>query len=311
MLEIKNGQQIGHWEVVDFLGRGAFAQVFLAVDSAGNHAALKVGDESGGGSFVPRFGEVTGERDPARVSPDETPAEALFLDPAEGARPEVLDAHEVDELLLAESELLEAGCGRGIPTLREVAEKEGRPVLVMDAVDGSTLRNRIRNQEGVKLGWLLETARTLERLNRLGWECHGDVKPENILVTPTEKVVLIDPAPATGRPDEVVATPWYNPFLRRDSKGDAQGLAIILYELLCGAMPFDKVPFHWAGIECQPIDEESRDLDHSLFLAYPRPRELNPKAPREIERMIYLTLCDEAYGLPDFRMDLEDFLLKS
>ena len=32
---------------------------------------------------------------------------------------------------------------------------------------------------------------------------------------------------------------------------------------------------------------------------------------REIERMIYLTLCDEAYGLPDFRMDLEDFLLKS
>ena len=58
-------------------------------------------------------------------------------------------------------------------------------------------------------------------------------------------------------------------------------------------------------------DEESRDLDHSLFLAYPRPRELNPKAPREIERMIYLTLCDEAYGLPDFRMDLEDFLLKS
>ncbi len=311
MLEIKNGHQIGHWEVVDFLGRGAFAQVFLATDSEGNHSALKAGDNSGGGSFVPRFEQVTAERDPSRVSPDETPAEALFLDPAAGARPEVLNASEVDQLILAEAEMLKSASDRGVPNLRGIVEKDGRPVLVMDAIDGSTLRDKIRNREGVKLGWLLDVARTLERTVRMGWACHGDVKPENILVTPTEEVILIDPAPSTGRSDEVVATPWYNPFLRRDAKGDTQSLGIILYELLCGSLPFEKAPFHWSGAEEKSANQEARDLDRSLYLAYPRPQEVNSKAPRELERMIYLTLCDEAYGLSDFRSDLEDFLLRS
>ena len=85
MLQIQTGQKIGQYQVEGFLGRGAFAQVFLAIDPKGRRVALKVGDDSGGGRFLPRFGEVTVTRDPRAVSPDETPAEAMFLDPVGGA----------------------------------------------------------------------------------------------------------------------------------------------------------------------------------------------------------------------------------
>jgi serine/threonine protein kinase len=86
MLQITTGQILANYRILAFLGRGAFAQVFLAESTDGRKVALKVGDESGGGQSIPRFGEVTGERNALGVSPDETPAEALFLDPQEGAR---------------------------------------------------------------------------------------------------------------------------------------------------------------------------------------------------------------------------------
>jgi serine/threonine protein kinase len=310
MLQITTGQTLGSYRVLNFLGRGAFALVFLAESPSGEMVALKMGDESGGGQYLPRFGEVTGERNPSGVSPDETPAEALFLDPREGAKAEVLDSHEVDELLRNEAEILKSADGRGLPKLLEVFELDTRPVLVMEYIEGSTLREKIRSLEGIKLGWLVEVSRTLERLQGLGWECHGDVKPENIMVTLDERVILLDPMPSATRSDEILATPWYNPFLRHDSKGDTHSLAILLYELLCGCLPFDEAPFRYAGMPESACSEEDLSLALSMYLAYPKPREVNAHAPRELERIIYRSLCDEAYGLADFRLDLEDFLAK-
>ena len=52
MLQILTGQTIGRFEITGFLGRGAFAQVFEAVDDQGNRVALKMGDDSGGGAFI-------------------------------------------------------------------------------------------------------------------------------------------------------------------------------------------------------------------------------------------------------------------
>ena len=115
MLQIHTGQRVGAYQITGFLGRGAFAQVHLAEDPCGRQVALKVGDVQGGGSFLPRFGEITFTRDPRAVCPDEAPAEALFLDPERGARAEVLGATEVDELIEHEAELLakSARCRRG------------------------------------------------------------------------------------------------------------------------------------------------------------------------------------------------------
>ncbi|RMH00922.1 MAG: hypothetical protein D6702_12735 [Planctomycetota bacterium] len=310
MHHIETGQRVGRFQITGFLGRGAFARVYAAEGQEGSPVAIKVGDESGGGRFVPRFVEVTSERDPERISPDEAPAEALFLDPTAGARAEVLDPNEVDRLLLAEAGQLRAAQGRGVVGLLDTIEVGGRPALVLELLSGATVRERMRSLEGIKLRWILRVVQTLERQIEEGnWRCHGDIKPENLFITDQDEVRLLDPAPSLGRSDLMVATPSYNPFLRRDGKGDAQAVAILLYELLCCSLPFSHTPWEFAGCDERAWSEDERELSRSYFLSYPRPRDVNPHAPRELEHAIYHALCDECYGIRELRKDLEDFLL--
>jgi len=310
MLQILTGQRIGRFEITGFLGRGAFCQVFEAHDENGNRVALKMGDESGGGCSLRRFREITAERRPSGISPDETPAEAMFLDPVDGARAEVLDASEVDEQLWREAKLLDQADGKGLPRLISVEREAGRPVLVMEAIEGTTLRQRIRSLEGVKLAWMVELTYILERIQAMGWPCHGDLKPENVMIGTDGKVTLLDPVPLLQRPDLVVTTPWYNPFLRRDAQADVHGVGIMLYELLAGALPFEQVPFRYAGCAQSAAEAEEQDLLMSLYLSFPKPRELNSRCPAEFDRIVYRALADETYGLSELRLDLEDFLLK-
>ncbi len=65
MLRISNGQTIANYQVEAFLGRGAFTQVFLVSDAQGNHWAMKLGDDSGGGKNLPPFGCLLSPSDAA------------------------------------------------------------------------------------------------------------------------------------------------------------------------------------------------------------------------------------------------------
>ncbi len=310
MIQLQTGQRIGPYRITGFLGRGAFAQIHLAEDLQGRAVALKVGDTSGGGKFLPRLPEVTVTRDARAVSPDEALAEALFLDPESGARPEVLDAAEVDDLIEREAVLLERAQGRGTPAFHGVIRPHGRPVIVMEAVRGATLRDRIRTLEGVRLSWLADLCRTLEELGARGWPCHGDVKPENVLAADDGRLLLIDPVPESCRADRIVTTPAYNPFLRWDAKGDAQAVAIMLYELLAGGLPFAATPWPLAGTSSAAHSEEERRLSLSLFLSYPPLREVNALSPVSLAEAIHRAFCDPRAGLADLRRDIEAFLLR-
>ena len=306
MIRIGVGETIGKYRVAGFLGRGGFSLVYLAEDPGSRErVALKMGNVGGGGRYVTRFLEVSGKRSPEGISPDEAPAEAVFVGSGP-PRVDLLDPREIDEVLAAEGERLRRIHSPNFVGVRDVLRHEGRPVLVLDYVRGKTLREKIRALEGIRVNWFLTVARVLERLAAKGdLPYHGDLKPENILVAPTGKIVLLDPGYRDDRRGLLTTTPAYNPLLLRSPKADVMAIGSMLYEILTGALPFDETP--WSGAGREPSGEVER-LALSYFLSYPAPREMNPNVPAPLERIVYRCLVQEGYGLAELQADLVAFL---
>jgi len=307
MIKLEAGETLGTYRVVEFLARGGFSLVYLAEDPQGRKVALKIGDVAGGGRYVTRFLEITNQRRPEGISPDETPAEAIFFR-QDGVRIDFLDVHEIDDLLRSEVELLRPLKNPNVVQLRECFQHEGRPVLAYEYVRGKTLREKIRALEGIRLNWFLTIVRTLQKLQRSGTLAyHGDLKPENILIKPSGSVVMIDPALRQDERGVITTTPHYNPLLLRDPKADVMAIGVMLYEILTGVLPFDEVPWQYAGRE-QGGEVERMSL--SYFLSYPPPRDLNPNTPEPLAKIVYRALTVPEYGLAELERDLVDFLRK-
>lgn len=307
MIKLEAGERIGSYRVIEFLARGGFALVYLAEDSEGRKVALKVGDVAGGGRYVTRFLEITNERRPEGISPDETPAEAIFFR-KDGVRIDFLDVHEIDDLIRAEAALLDGARNPNLVRVREVFQHEGRPIIALEYARGKSLREKIRALEGIRLNWFLTLVRSLQRMSKTGQlGYHGDLKPENIVIKPSGSVVMIDPALRTDERGIITTTPHYNPLLLRDPKADVMGIGIMLYEILTGVLPFDEVPWTYAGRE---QGGEVERLSLSYFLSYPPPKELNPNTPDALADIVYRCLIVPEYGLPELEQDLVDFLRK-
>lgn len=307
MIKLEAGERIGSYRVLQFLARGGFALVYLAEDSDGRKVVLKIGDVAGGGRYVTRFLEITNDRRPEGISPDETPAEAIFFR-QDGVRIDFLDVHEIDDLLRSEADILSRSRIPNLAQVRECFDHDGRPVLAMEYVRGKTLREKIRALEGIRLNWFLTIVRALQKLNKSGrLDYHGDLKPENIVIKPSGSVVMIDPAMRVDERGVITTTPHYNPLLLRDSKADVMGIGVMLYEILTGVLPFDEVPWQYAGRE-QGGEVERMSL--SYFLSYPPPKDLNPNTPEALARIVYRCLTVPDYGLAELETDLVDFLRK-
>jgi serine/threonine protein kinase len=305
MIRLETGETIGSYRISEFIARGGFACVYLAEDNRGQKVALKIGDLAGGGRYITRCMEVTSRRSPEWLSPDETPGEAIFFR-ADGVRVDFLDLHEIDLLIRQEGELLKEAKSQNLVRARELIEHEGRPVIVMDYVRGKTLREKIRALEGIRLNWFLSIVRALQRLEKSGTlGYHGDLKPETILVKPSGSVVMIDPAMRDGHKHLISTTPHYNPLLLKSPKADVMGIGVMLYEILTGTLPFDEVPWQFAGRE---QGGEIERLSLSYFLSYPPPKELNPSTPEPLAQMVYRCLTVPDYGLVELEADLVNFL---
>ncbi|HEV2488736.1 MAG TPA: serine/threonine-protein kinase [Candidatus Acidoferrales bacterium] len=175
----------------------------------------------------------------------------------------------------------------------DVFEDRGEIFLVMEYVEGETLRQRLKSpltlDEGIEIGVQCATALVAAQNQGI---VHRDLKPENIMLTLSLQVKILDfgVAKALPRADEsttqeapgstggMAGTPAYmapESLLekRADGRSDIFSLGVTLYEAFTGQHPFLADSF---------LNTAQRILHHT-----PMPANLiNPKVSAELARIL-------------------------
>jgi serine/threonine-protein kinase len=146
-----------------------------------------------------------------------------------------------------------------IARVYDVLEEKGELLLVMEYVEGTTLRQRLPQPLGLEefLDTAIQCGEALAAAHQKGI-LHGDLKPENIMLTPEHQVKVLDFGVARRLPvfDEkaetqslqpdagtIAGTPAYMApevlLLRSpDARADIFSLGVVFYEMLSGRHPF-------------------------------------------------------------------------
>jgi len=145
-----------------------------------------------------------------------------------------------------------------IAALHDVLELDGDVLLVMEYVDGTTLREHMRRPLSPAEFWplALPCVEALAAAHAHGL-IHRDIKPENLMVTPEGSVKILDfglairspqldstaPTMTQTQTPPVVGTPVYmapEAHLGKpmDERTDLFSLGVVFYEMLTGARPF-------------------------------------------------------------------------
>ncbi|HEV8462801.1 MAG TPA: serine/threonine-protein kinase [Gaiellaceae bacterium] len=165
-------------------------------------------------------------------------------------------------------------------TIFDVAEYDGRPLIVMEFLPGGSLERRIADApRGEVVQWLADAATGLDAAHAVGI-VHRDVKPANLLFDGRGHIHVADfgIASAAGlasvtQTGSILGTAGYlSPEQARGERAtpasDRYGLAVVAWELLAGRRPFESTS---SAAEAtahvrEPVPD-IRDLDPSLPVA--------------------------------------------
>jgi formylglycine-generating enzyme required for sulfatase activity/predicted Ser/Thr protein kinase len=194
-----------------------------------------------------------------------------------------------------------------IVTIHAVEEADGLDFLVMEYIEGETLKERLERGPltlAELLGWGVEAAEAMAAAHALGI-IHRDLKPSNILITPAGGVKVVDfglakrVLPAAGAADAAAASassglsgagliigtvPYMSPEQTRgealDARSDIFSLGSVLYEAATGRRPF-------AGVSALAIMHEIAAVDP------PPPSVLRRGLPQGFDRIVERALAKD------------------
>ena len=205
--------------------------------------------------------------------------------------------------ILKEAQRASALSSPNIAGVYDVVEDQEEVLLVMEYVEGESLRRRMRATPMMAMDAFLpvaiQCADALAAAHARGI-IHRDIKPENVMLTGDGRVKVLDFGLARRVPvlDEgadtaslesigsgYAGTPGYMaPEVLReepsDTRADLFSLGVVFYEMLTGQHPFR---------QSKPV----ATLDHVLHRE-PRPlAEALPGSPAELERIVFKTLAKD------------------
>jgi serine/threonine-protein kinase len=240
-------------------------------------------------------------------------------------KPELSDEPELAQMFLNEAKLAARLNHPNIVQTNEVFEHEGRPVIVMEYLDGQPLSEvltRDRQQPGFPLGMQLrvlsEVLGGLHAAHELTdfdgtplYVVHRDVSPHNMFVTYDGLVKLLDFGIAVlvgvgnrtesgvvkGKlhymaPEQITNGPV-------DRRADVYACGVILWEMAAGVRM-------WRGLN------EAVLMNRILSGQLPRLTEVNPAADPYLEELVARATSRDREGrypsAADFQLDLDEYL---
>jgi serine/threonine protein kinase len=243
-------QQLGNYCLLHLLGRGGFAEVYLAEHRyLKRRAALKVLHASLRDEEVSKF--------------------------------------------LSEAQTLARLDHPNIMRVHDFAVEQGIPFLAMDHAPGGTLRDQHPHGSCPSLATIVAYVKQIAAALQYAHThhvIHRDVKPENMLLGPSQQVMLSDfglalfsPSPEQLSTQVMAGTiPYMAPEQIRGRPtfaSDQYALGIVVYEWLCGARPFEGAPWQ---IAYQQVSTPPPPL-----------RQHNPSLPQAVEDVVLKALAKD------------------
>jgi eukaryotic-like serine/threonine-protein kinase len=174
-------------------------------------------------------------------------------------------------------------------------EASGLHYIVLEFVDGPSAHDLLdrtgKLQVGDAVHIILDIARALEHAhkNRI---IHRDIKPGNILITPSGLAKLSDLGLAKRRDDSAnltsatqgIGTPYYMPYEQAmnakmaDERSDVYALGATLYHLVTGEVPFQ------ADTSLEIVEKKGLGV-------YMPASKINPEVPQRLDEILALMLA--------------------